>query len=66
VIALAVLFFLVIFATLGLALVYFRKGDSRGIRNALTLRVVLAVLFFLLLLVGWYAGWLEPHGLAPR
>jgi hypothetical protein len=63
VIALAV-FFVVIFASLALALVYFRKGQSPGVRNALTLRVALSVLFFLLLLLGWYAGWFAPHGLA--
>jgi hypothetical protein len=31
--------------------------------RALTLRVALSVLFFLLLLLGWYTGVLAPHGL---
>ncbi len=61
----ATLFFLAILATLGLALVaLFRRGDhSQTLLRALTLRVGLSVLFFLLLLLGWYFGLLEPHGL---
>jgi hypothetical protein len=31
--------------------------------RALTVRVGLSVLFFLLLLLGWYLGILGPHGL---
>jgi hypothetical protein len=31
--------------------------------RALTIRVSLSVLFFLLLMLGWYLGFLEPHGL---
>jgi hypothetical protein len=60
----AVLFFLVIFASLGFALFMFRKGDRpRALVNALTVRVALSVLFFILLLLAWYAGWIQPHGL---
>jgi hypothetical protein len=59
----AVLFFLFIFVSLAAAVYYFRRGESRRLAGALTLRVALSVLFFLLLLLGWYAGWLRPHGL---
>ena len=42
----------------------FRRGGSeQTLLRALTLRVGLSVLFFLLLLLGWYLGILEPHGL---
>jgi hypothetical protein len=42
----------------------FRSGDhSQTLLRALTIRVSLSVLFFLLLLLGWYLGILEPHGL---
>jgi hypothetical protein len=40
-----------------------RGGSSQTLRKALTVRVSLSVLFFLLLLLGWYLGVLEPHGL---
>ena len=61
----AAIFFVAILATLGVALVaLFRKGDDgRTLVRALTIRVGLSVLFFLLLLLGWYLGILEPHGL---
>jgi hypothetical protein len=61
----ATLFFLAILASLGLALVaLFKRGDhGKTLLRALTIRVGLSVLFFLLLLLGWYLGVLEPHGL---
>ena len=61
----AAIFFVAILASLALALVaLFRRGDhSQTLLRALTLRVGLSVLFFLLLLLGWYLGVLEPHGL---
>ena len=64
-IVLAVVFFIALLATLGVALVaLFRRGDHGGtLLRALTIRVGLSVLFFLLLLLGWYLGILEPHGL---
>lgn len=63
----AILFFVAILAALGAALwsLFSRRADrSRSMLNALTLRVSLSVLFFLLLLAAWYMGWIEPHGIA--
>jgi hypothetical protein len=40
-------------------------GDSRRTVRALTVRIVLSVTLFVLLLVAWAAGLIEPHGL-PR
>jgi hypothetical protein len=64
-IVVAAIFFVAILASLGVALVaLFRRGDhSQTLLRALTIRVSLSVLFFLLLLLGWYLGILEPHGL---
>jgi hypothetical protein len=61
----AVLFFLAILASLAVALAaLLGKGDrSKRLLNALTLRVSLSVLFFVLLLLAWYLGWIQPHGL---
>jgi Protein of unknown function (DUF2909) len=61
----AVIFFVAILASLGVALfALFRRGDnSQLMLRALTIRVSLSVLFFLLLLFGWYFGLLKPHGL---
>ena len=59
------MFFIAILASLGLALVaLFKPGDrSQTLLRALTVRVSLSVCFFLLLMLGWYLGILEPHGL---
>lgn len=61
----AAILFVAILATLGVALVaLFRRGDHGAtLLRALTIRISLSVLFFLLLLLGWYLGILEPHGL---
>jgi hypothetical protein len=64
-IVIAVIFFVAILASLGVALVaLFRRGDHGDtLLRALTIRVSLSVLFFLVLMLGWYLGILEPHGL---
>ena len=61
----AAILIVAILASLGVALAALvRRGDhSQTLLNALTVRVSLSVLFFLLLLLGWYLGLLRPHGL---
>lgn len=58
---------LVIIASLGSALVYLLKdrGDSTRTVKALTLRIALSIFAFLLLLVGYFAGLIQPHGISP-
>ncbi|MFQ5635933.1 MAG: twin transmembrane helix small protein [Gammaproteobacteria bacterium] len=41
------------------------KGQSRKMVNALTVRVALSVLLFILLYVAWYTGQIKPHGVLP-
>jgi hypothetical protein len=60
----AIIFFVAMLATLAFALFAFRRGRSRSLLYALTLRVSLSVLFFALLMLGWWLGWIRPHGLA--
>jgi hypothetical protein len=50
-------------AALLAAVVAFRRGRSDSVLRALTLRVGISVLFFALLMIAWWAGWLQPHGL---
>jgi hypothetical protein len=54
-----------IVASLGTGLFHLVKdeGRSRRMVNALTVRVVLSVALFLLLLAAWKAGYITPHGL---
>lgn len=39
------------------------KGGSKKMVNALSIRVALSVLLFLLLLLAWSQGLITPHGL---
>jgi hypothetical protein len=52
-----------IVASLGSGLFHLVKdeGQSKRMVNALTVRVVLSVLLFLMLFVAWRAGLIEPH-----
>ena len=55
---------LAIVLSLGSALVYLvrDKGESQKMVRALTLRVGLSILLFLLLIAAWWLGWIQPHG----
>jgi hypothetical protein len=61
------LLFAAILASLGSALYYLlrSKGGSSGVVRALTVRIALSMLLFLLLMLAWYAGLIEPHGVQP-
>ena len=39
------------------------KGATSGTANALTIRIVLSVALFLLLLLAWSQGMVQPHGI---
>ena len=41
-------------------------GNSRRLLPALTVRITLSVLLFLLLLIGWLTGAIQPHDLMSR
>ena len=34
--------------------------------RALTVRIVLSIALFVLLMLAWYAGLITPHGVIPR
>jgi DUF2909 family protein len=59
----AIVFFAAMLAALLAAVLAFRRGHSDSVLRALTLRVGISVLFFALLMLAWWAGWLQPHGL---
>lgn len=40
------------------------KGKTRNVARALTVRISLSVALFLLILVGYMLGWIQPHGIA--
>ena len=42
-----------------------KKGDGQKMLRALTVRISLSVVLFILLMLGWYLGVLHPHELLP-
>ncbi len=40
-------------------------GKTNRTRNALTIRIVLSLLLFALLVIGYWADWIRPHGVLP-
>jgi hypothetical protein len=62
---LVVIFLVVILASLGSALYYLirDKGASDRTVKALTLRIVLSIVLFVLLMAGYYSGLIAPAGL---
>ena len=59
-----VVLFAIIFS-LGSALFHLArgKGDSQKMARALTVRVGLSVVLFILLILAWHFGLITPHGL---
>ena len=41
------------------------QGGSGRMARALTIRIVLSVLLFLILLIAWWTGAIQPHGVTP-
>jgi hypothetical protein len=52
--------------SLGSGLFHLVKGDGQSKRmvNALTVRIALSVLLFVLLFVAWKSGLIVPHGIS--
>jgi hypothetical protein len=57
--------FVGILVSLGSALYQLTRpgGDSKKMVRSLAIRVGLSVALFLLLMIAWYAGLIQPHGL---
>jgi hypothetical protein len=59
---LVILMMLGILISLGTALFHLAKGDSSaGMGRALTIRIALSLVLFLLLIVGWWTGLIAPN-----
>jgi hypothetical protein len=58
-----------IVVSLGSALYHLSRGtqqDSAKLARALTIRIVLSLALFALIMIAWYAGLITPHGLMSR
>jgi hypothetical protein len=56
-----------IVASLGSALFHLSrgKGDSKSMVRALTVRIGLSIVLFVLLMIAWYTGLISPHAVQP-
>ena len=59
--------FVGILASLGSALFSMMKNRGQGKKtvNALTVRVILSIIVFFLLILSYGMGWIQPHGIVP-
>ncbi len=64
---LVVVLLLAILASLASGLLFLirDKGQSERTVKSLTLRVALSIALFLLLLIGYATGLIQPHGITP-
>ncbi len=62
-----VLLFITVLVSLSSGLVFMvkDKGQTHRSVKALTLRIGLSIFAFILLMGAYYAGLIQPHGLAP-
>ena len=60
-----ILMFVIILISLGAALYYLvqDKGSTKRTVNALTIRIAISVSIILLLILGYYGGVIQPHGI---
>lgn len=60
-----IIMFLIILLSLGAALYYLMqdKGTTKRTVNALTVRIAVSVSIILLLIIGYYTGLIQPHGI---
>lgn len=57
-----------IVVSLGSALYHLSRGtqqDSAKLARALTVRIVLSLALFALIMIAWFAGVIAPHGVVP-
>jgi hypothetical protein len=63
-----ILLFLTVLVSLSSGLVFLvkDKGNTNRTVKALSFRVGLSVFAFLVLMLGHYVGWIQPHGIVPQ
>ena len=65
---LIVILLIVILVSLTSGMVFLVKdmGKTNRTLNSLKVRISLSILLFVLLFIGYRAGWIQPHGLMPE
>ncbi|MDE2234935.1 MAG: twin transmembrane helix small protein [Gammaproteobacteria bacterium] len=65
IVILAILSLIIVSLFSGMYFLLRDRGTSTRMVKALTVRMVLSLVLFALLMLGYWAGWLHPHGLLP-
>ena len=65
IVVMILLFAIFISLTLGMVFLVQDKGTTRRTVTSLTVRIVLSLLLFALLIVGFATGMIRPHGIYP-
>jgi hypothetical protein len=65
IVVVALLVAVVISLTSGMVFLIKDKGQGTRTVKALSFRIGLSLLAFFVLILSYYAGWIQPHGLIP-
>ncbi|MCG8324189.1 MAG: twin transmembrane helix small protein [Thiotrichales bacterium] len=65
IVVLLLIVLILISLTSGMVFLVRDKGQTNRTLNSLKFRIGLSVFLFILLFVGYRAGWIQPHGLLP-
>ncbi len=65
IVILVILFIIIVSLFSGMYFMLRDRGQSTRMIKALTVRIILSLVLFALLMIGYWAGWLHPHGLLP-
>lgn len=65
IVILVILFIIIVSLFSGLYFMLHDRGQSTRTVKALTVRITISLILFALLMIGYWTGWLHPHGLLP-
>ncbi|MGH8399160.1 MAG: twin transmembrane helix small protein [Gammaproteobacteria bacterium] len=65
IVILVILFIIIVSLFSGLYFMLHDRGESTRTVKALTVRIVISLILFALLMIGYWTGWLHPHNLFP-
>ncbi len=65
IIVVLLLFAVIISLTSGMFFLVHDKGDTDRTVKSLTIRISLSIALFLMLIIGYFTGMIQPHGIEP-
>ena len=66
IIVVLLLFAVLISLTSGMFFLVHDKGDTDRTVKSLTIRIALSIALFLMLIIGYFTGMIQPHGINPE